>query len=145
MKILLFFLSYLFTFSVYATELGEITSDQLETFQSTEKALVIDIRTQQEWNTTGTIPSSSKIEYFDSEGNYNTKEWLAKLEQLKQSTDQPIVLVCRSGHRSEMVGQQLTKQLGINNVYHLKGGIMSWISSGKAIQKSCPNNQLACK
>lgn len=145
MKLLLFFFGYLFGFCAYATELGVITSDQLEKFQSTENALVIDIRTQQEWNQTGTIPSSSKIEYFDSEGNYNTKAWLAKLEQLKKSTDQPIILVCRSGHRSEMVGQQLTKQLGMNNVYHLKGGILSWINSGKELDKTCPNNQLACK
>ncbi len=145
MKLLLFFFSYLLTLCAYAAELGVITSDQLEVFQSTNNALVIDIRTLQEWNKTGTIPSSSKIEYFDTEGNYNTRAWLAKLEQLKKSTDQPIVLVCRSGHRSETVGQQLTKQLGMENVYHLKGGIMSWINSGKELDKTCPNNQLACK
>lgn len=145
MKLLLFFLSYLFAFCVYAAELGVITTDQLETFQSTENALVIDIRTQQEWDATGTIPSSSRIEYFDSEGKYNTSVWLAKLKQLKKSTDLPIVLVCRSGHRSEMVGQQLTKQLGMKNIYHLKGGIMSWINSGREIDKTCSNNQLVCK
>jgi rhodanese-related sulfurtransferase len=91
--------------------------------------LVIDIRTEAEWQTTGVIPKSEKLQAYDKQGNFDSANWLANLQKLISSSDQPIILVCRSGQRSSKVGEFLTKQ-GINNVYHLNNGIQSWIKSG---------------
>lgn len=146
MKIKTLFFLLLLTFSNVSmtTELGEIDINQLMAFQKDRNALVIDIRTAQEWNETGTIPESSKLEFFDSQGRFDADMWLDKLNQLKKTTDQPIVLVCRSGNRSGMVGNFLTQKLGMNEVYHLKNGIMPWIEAGNLVTKECPD-QLACK
>jgi rhodanese-related sulfurtransferase len=46
-------------------------------------------------------------------------------------TDQPIVLVCRSGMRSIM-GAQVLRYAGLNAVtlYNLEGGTKAWVSKG---------------
>lgn len=125
---------------VSAFELGELDGKQLTAMQQEQDALIIDIRTEQEWATTGVIPESQKLEFFNAEGQYDIQQWLAKLNKLRTSPDQPIVLVCRSGNRSEKVGQFLTHKLGMKNVYHLKNGIMPWIKAGNTVTKDCPPN-----
>ena len=49
--------------------------------------------------------------------------------------DQAFVLVCRSGNRTGIVGDFLSKQLGFKNVYHLQDGIKSWIKEGKEVNR----------
>ncbi|WP_347988778.1 rhodanese-like domain-containing protein [Methylomonas sp. AM2-LC] len=125
----LFILLAFFSSGLYAAELKEVSNKQLLTMQQSQNALVIDIRTEAEWQATGIIPKSEKLQAYDKQGNFDTTNWLTNLQKLKSSSDQPIILVCRSGHRSSKVGEFLTKQ-GINNVYHLNNGIQSWIKSG---------------
>ena len=121
-----------------AAELQDITSEQLKSLQK-NNALVIDIRTEQEWNSTGIIPGSHKIEFFNANGEYDQEEWLKQMKQKLQSPDQPIILVCRSGNRSRMVGAMLSKQPGMNNVLHLEKGIKTWIREGNKTEAACPN------
>jgi len=47
-----------------------------------------------------------------------------RLDELTQ-IDTPIVLYSKSGHRSYLA-QTALKQRGLNNVYHLDGGISTW-------------------
>lgn len=54
-----------------------------------------------------------------------------KLQDLKDAS-QPIVFYCRSGARSAQACAWLMSQ-GIENVYNLAGGIMSWARDGKAL------------
>lgn len=129
---------------IFAEDLGLLTSKQLIAMQKSSNALVIDIRTEKEWDATGIIPNSHKLQFFSPSGKYDAKKWLADLNQLKTSNDQAIILVCRSGNRSGKVGDLLTKQLGMSNVHHLSNGLMSWIKAGNEITKDC-TNQLACK
>jgi len=132
-----------FSHVVFSAELGQLSPQQLVELQKKQGALVIDIRTEKEWATTGIIPDSHKLQFFTPNGQYDAQKWQSNLNQLKTSDDQAIILVCRSGSRSGMVGEMLTKQ-GMKNVYHLSNGIMPWIQSGNKIKKDCPN-QLACK
>ncbi len=113
-----------------ADELKNLGPEQIEALQK-NGALIIDIRTIKEWQTTGTIPNSKKLQFFDAQGKFNAEEWVKELNQVKSSPDQPVVLVCRSGNRSSMVGNFLTQKLGMKNIYHLQNGITSWIKSGK--------------
>lgn len=41
----------------------------------------------------------------------------------------PILLVCHSGHRSEVAGMQLLR-LGFQDVSHIAGGMVDWVRSG---------------
>jgi rhodanese-related sulfurtransferase len=128
--ILSFFISY-----VSAEELTNLSTQQLISMQKEQKAIVIDIRTEKEWSSTGTISESHKLQFFTSDGKYDLDKWLANLKKLKQSEDQPVILVCRSGNRSSMVGTMLTKQLNLKNIYHLSSGISSWIKAGNKVIK----------
>jgi len=145
MKNKLTFLLLLSFFSslLSAAELGNLSAEQLVSLQNSQNALVIDIRTEREWAATGIIPDSHKLQFFSSNGKYDTQKWLSDLSQLKRSAEQPVILVCRSGSRSSMVGNMLAKQQGMKNVFHLANGIMPWINAGNKTQKQCPS-KLAC-
>ncbi len=133
----------LFSLPVLAVELGKVTPDQLLDMQKRDKALVIDIRTPPEWQSTGLISDSYKIQGLDTEGNFDQDKWLTELKKIRTSPDQPIVLVCRSGNRSEKVGDILTQKLGMSHVYHLTGGIQTWFNSGRPLTPNCLT--VACK
>jgi rhodanese-related sulfurtransferase len=133
--LILLFLIF-FTGSVYAEKLTNLSAEQLLDLQS-KNALVIDIRTEQEWNKTGIIPDSHKLQFFNANGKFDLDSWLSDLEKLKQSPDQAIVLVCRSGNRTGQVGQLLSQKLGMKNIFHLSSGISQWIKSKHQVTKTC--------
>lgn len=136
-RLALFWLACLFAARLFANELGQVTAEELLALQQNGNALVVDVRTAPEWQATGVIANSQKLESFDSNGHFDQEKWLADLEKLKASPDQPVILVCRSGNRSGKIGQLLTEQLGMKNVYHLSNGIQSWIKAGHPVKPDC--------
>ena len=100
-----------------------------------KKITVIDIRTPLEWKEVGTIPTSKKIMFFDEKRQYDIQKWLNEFSKDVKNKEQAFVLVCRSGNRTGMVGDFLSKELGFKNVYHLQDGIKSWIKEGKKVDK----------
>lgn len=128
--IFLFFFAHLLS----AAELNNITPEQLKTLRNND-ALVVDIRTAEEWNATGIIPGSKKLEFFNDQGEFDADKWLAALNQLHSTAKQPVILVCRSGNRSNMLGNYLANKLEMKNIYHLQNGILSWIKAGNKIEK----------
>lgn len=140
-KLTFFLLLTLFSSFISAEELINLSSDQLIALQKNQNALVIDIRTEKEWATTGTIPNSHKLQFFSANGKYDAEKWLSDLENLKSSAEQPIILVCRSGSRSGMVGNMLSKQKNMKNIFHLSNGIMPWIKAGNEVNKECSPQQ----
>lgn len=48
------------------------------------------------------------------------------IESDKISRDVPVIVQCRSGKRSAVAIMQLEQQLGLDNLYNLKGGIIAW-------------------
>ncbi len=127
---------------LWADELKTVTPEQLLDMQR-QNALVVDIRTEAEWQASGLIPGSQKLESFDQQGRFDQNKWLAALEKLKSSPDQPVILVCRSGNRSGNVGAFLTEKNGMKNVYHLQDGLQSWLKSGHPVSPNCLTT--ACK
>jgi rhodanese-related sulfurtransferase len=134
-KVFSFFLLLFSSVNLLAAELGLLNPENLESMQKQQQALVVDIRTAKEWQATGIIPQSQPVEFFDEQGHYDLEKWLAHIKQLQKSPEQPLILVCRSGNRSGKLGNMLTKQLDMKNVYHLSSGMMSWIKADKAIEK----------
>jgi len=94
---------------------------------------IIDIRTSNEWNETGVIPNSLLITFFDKRGNYNLKQWHKKLLG-NSSYNKDIILICRSGRRTKIAADIISKNLGIN-VYNVTNGIKSWIQSNETLLK----------
>lgn len=93
--------------------------NQLGTLEATrlinEEALVLDVREDREW-AAGHIPNARHIPL----GTLSSR--LGELEKFKSK---PIVVNCRSGHRSNRACAML-KKAGFENVHNLAGGIMAW-------------------
>ncbi len=144
MKLSILLLFSFFSTHLFAENLGQLSPEQLITLQKNSNALVIDVRTAKEWESTGIIPDSHKLQFFSANGKYDADQWLTQLNQLKTSKDQPVILVCRSGNRSGMIGEMLANKMNLKNIYHLSDGIMPWIKSGNKITKDCLT-EVACK
>ncbi len=92
---------------------------QLDTLEATrlinQDALVLDVREDKEW-AAGHIPNARHIPL----GALSSR--LTELEKFK---GKPIVVNCRSGHRSSRACAMLKKS-GFENVHNLAGGIIAW-------------------
>jgi rhodanese-related sulfurtransferase len=58
---------------------------------------------------------------------------LARLQQLAIPKDEPVLVHCRSGARSLRVMPQILAY-GFAEVYHLPGGILSWLAAGLPVE-----------
>lgn len=93
-----------------------VKPDGLVEMLASEKApTLIDLRTVEEWNTTGYIEGAINVPFA---------ELMSNLDKLP-AKNQPIVLVCQSGHRGGLVLPAL-KMLGYENVVSLGGGVNGW-------------------
>lgn len=103
-------------------------------------AAVIDIRTAPEWKETGVISSSKLLTFFDDKGRVDAPVWLEHLKSLTK-LGQAVVLICRSGNRSSIAAQFLSKQTGYKTVYNATGGLNTWTREGRPVVPS--NSRLA--
>lgn len=99
-------------------------------------AVVIDVRRPDEWRSTGIVPGSVLITAYDQKGQLEP----GFLDRVRGSAapDQPVVLICRSGNRSEKAAQLLMTQAGYRNVSNADGGIVAWAEAGRPVAP-CPN------
>ena len=98
---------------------------------------VIDIRTAPEWKETGVIAGSKLMTFFDERGQADAQAWVQKLKSTA-SPSQPVILICRTGNRTNTVSQFLSKQIGYKVVYNASGGIQSWMKAGFPVVAASP-------
>ena len=91
-------------------------STWISQFQSDENAIILDVRTPEEFETSR-IPNSKNIDF------YNPQNFMQEIEKLNK--DNSYYLYCRTGVRSAN-SCQLMNELGFNKVYNLVGGIVEW-------------------
>lgn len=115
-----------------AAELVGVTPDELRALMD-RGALVVDIRTPEEWKATGVIPGSRRLTFFDPYGQYDKGSWLKQLGPMARFPDQAVILVCRSGNRSTTVGRMLANETGLGRVYHLEKGIRGWLAEDRRL------------
>lgn len=86
-----------------------------------QSIVLVDVREPNE-HATGYIPGATLVPLsrFDA-------------QKIPQSSQQKIVLYCRSGQRSTMAAQRLFNA-GYKEVTHLENGIGAWIRAGYAVQ-----------
>jgi len=94
--------------------------EELRQMQDGE-VLILDAREKEEFETS----HIKGAEYF----GYNNLE-MSVLEDVPK--DQPIVLYCSIGYRSEKVGEKL-QQMGFTKVYNLYGSIFEWVNQGEPV------------
>jgi len=88
---------------------------------------VIDLRRAEEWNKTGVIDGSHLMTFFDKAGRYDAEKWMNALSS-KINVNEPLILICHSGVRTNIVGKWLSEHVG--TVYNVEEGIVSWLKEG---------------
>ena len=124
-------LNYFFTFTLFMffscglnndTPINQMNSDELLDFIEINNAVLVDVRTHDEYNS-GYIENSLNIDYLSNDFSEN-------VEKLDKNI--PIVLYCRSGKRSSLSANKLS-ELGFKEIYNLEGGILEWIELGNSV------------
>ena len=124
-------LNYFFTFTFYMffscglnndIPINQMNSDELLDFIEINSAVLVDVRTHDEYNS-GYIENSLNIDYLSNDFSEN-------VEKLDKNI--PIVLYCRSGKRSSLSADKLS-ELGFKEIYNLEGGILEWIELGNSV------------
>ena len=123
--------NYFFTFIFFIffscglngnSSINQMNSDELLDFIEINNAILVDVRTQDEYNS-GYIENSLNIDYLSNDFSEN-------IEKLDKNI--PIILYCRSGRRSSLSANKLSK-LGFKEIYNLEGGILKWIETGNSV------------
>mgnify|MGYP005748270075 CR=1 FL=1 len=108
--------------------LGELSPQQF--IEARENGgVVIDIRREEEWKETGIIKGSQTITAFTKDGKIHP-DFPKKFFDLITDVDVPILLYCRTGNRTGILGKALIDQVGQTNVSHLSDGIVGWKKQG---------------
>ena len=91
---------------------------------------LIDVRTPPEWQHTGVIEDSHLMTFFDADGSYDVDKWLQQLQRVA-TADEPLMLICAVGGRSNVISRLLDEQLGYTKVHNVARGIKQWIEEGR--------------
>ena len=86
-----------------------------------EGAYLLDVRTQEEWDDYH-IPETTLIPLDDLAN---------RVDEVPR--DQEVVVVCRSGNRSQ-VGRDILMQAGFKQITSMSGGVNDWRSAGYPIE-----------
>ena len=108
--------------------LGELSPQQFIDARE-NGGVVIDIRREEEWKETGIIKGSQTITAFTKDGKIHP-DFPKKFFDLINDVDVPILLYCRTGNRTGILGKALIDQVGQTNVSHLSDGIVGWKKQG---------------
>ena len=110
-----------------------ITSDELNNLLK-NNAVVLDIRTEDQWIKTGVIKESFQETAFDKNGKFNVY-LMDRVRALAGAESQniEIIFVSHDGETASILGNAFAEDLGFKNVYVLDGGIKAWISEEKAL------------
>lgn len=108
--------------TAFATEVVKIAPAEAARLVADGKAVLVDVREASEWAETGVAAPAVLLPKSDFDGAQ--KHWKAFLAQVGEKQ---IILYCRSGRRSGVVGQALAGQgCAVANA----GGFKDWLAAG---------------
>ena len=113
------------------SKLADATPADLKVAQQ-KGAVVIDIRRAEEWAETGIIEGAHTITVFTQSGQLHP-EFQTKFTAIVPTSDTPVMLYCRTGNRTGIIGNALVSQLGYSDVTHLTDGIVGWTTGGAPV------------
>lgn len=106
------------------TQVGRMAAAEARAFLAAHpEALVLDVRNPDEWDDQyGHIEGARQIPLPELSG---------RVAEVEGWRDKPIVLVCRSGRRSQTAAELLAS-LGYRQLFNLEGGMIAWRESEAA-------------
>ncbi|MCW8858760.1 MAG: rhodanese-like domain-containing protein [Deltaproteobacteria bacterium] len=97
--------------------------------QLQQGAAIVDIRRPEEWHLTGIVAGSHLLTFYDAQGDSQPEEWLRDLDQLVPQ-EQPLLLICRTGHRTGLICEHLIETTSRVSIYNVSDGILGWLAEG---------------
>jgi rhodanese-related sulfurtransferase len=95
---------------------------------------IYDIRRPEEWRSTGVVEGSRKLTFVDAGGRLNP-EFLPRFTA-EVGKDDPVVLICRTGSRTDKLARELMEKQGYTQVYNARHGITGWIAGNNPVVKN---------
>ncbi len=72
------------------------------------------------------VRTPAEFRWFHIDGAANMPDLLSNADGFKEKrVDEPVIVICMTGHRSPMVAYQLKKR-GYKQVYNLTWGMLAW-------------------
>lgn len=87
-------------------------------------ALFLDVREEAEIKS-GLVPDALHIPLG---------KLVSRIQELEKYKDRPVIVGCRSGHRSAR-GCAILRKHGFETVYNLRGGVMAWVNANLPLHK----------
>ena len=84
-----------------------------------------DIRRPDEWRQTGVVEGSKRLTFVDGSGRLMPDFFNRFTASVGK--DDPVILICRTGNRTSVLGRHLVEKMGYTKVYNVRDGIVSWI------------------
>ena len=94
---------------------------------------VVDIRRADEWRQTGVVAGSQGLTFVDANGRVKPGFLEAFTERFDPA--EPVVLICRTGNRTDVLARHLVENLGYSRVYNVRDGISEWIRRGEPVSR----------
>lgn len=110
---------------------SNVDDEQLKTLIS-QGVPLYDIRRPEEWRQTGVVAGSHTLTYFDANGKPNP-EFMPRFAAEVGKND-PVVLICRSGNRTDVLARELAEQ-GYTRIYNVRYGISRWIAENNPVAR----------
>jgi len=95
---------------------------------------IYDIRRPEEWRQTGVVEGSRRLTFVDAGGRTNP-EFLPRFT-VEVGKDDPVVLICRTGSRTDKLARELMEKQGYTQVYNVRHGITGWIAGNNPVVKN---------
>ncbi len=110
-----------------------IDNAELKTLQA-QGVPVYDIRRPEEWDQTGIVAGSRTLTFVDAGGRPNPE--FASRFTAEVGKHDPVILICRTGNRTDALARHLVEDLGYTKVYNVRHGIVRWIGEGHPVARN---------
>lgn len=94
---------------------------------------VYDVRRPDEWQQTGIVEGSHTLTWVDKSGQPDPSFFQSFAS--KVGKNDPVILICRTGNRSDKLARELMQQHGYTKVYNVQKGITGWLSANLPVVK----------
>lgn len=111
---------------------NNLDNEQLKT-RLGQNVPIYDIRRPDEWRQTGVVENSQLLTFVDGGGRVKP-DFLTKFTAAI-GKDDPVILICRTGNRTDSLARHLVEQMGYTQVYNVRDGISRWIRERRPVTR----------
>lgn len=95
---------------------------------------IYDIRRPEEWRETGVIKGSRLLTFVDARGRL-LPDFLPRFTA-KAGKHDPVIIICRTGSRTDALARHLAEQMGYTQVYNVRHGITRWLRENNPVVRT---------